>query len=97
MVHVVLDKRHLLSQTKVLDRLLQNGIPSPIGGDYIGQGMTFRRGIFQMPHVEIDTTRIRQEPAVAGRFVMSPMMQVKHALPLDMKQIIADLVREPGG
>ena len=35
-----------------------------------------------MPHVEIDATGIRQEPAVTRRFIVPAVMQVQHALPL---------------
>jgi hypothetical protein len=50
-----------------------------------------------MPHVEINPSAIRQETAVPRRLVVPAMMQIQHALPLNVENMITDLVREPGG
>jgi hypothetical protein len=96
MVDVVSDQRDLIAQSEILDGPLQNGITGSIAGHEVGQRMAFRRGILQMPHVEINPSGIRQEPAVPRRFVVPAMMQIQHALPLNVEDMITDLVREPG-
>jgi hypothetical protein len=49
-----------------------------------------------MPHVEINPSGIRQETAVPRRLIVPAMMQIQHALPLNVEDMITDLVREPG-
>jgi hypothetical protein len=83
MVDVVSDQRHLITQPEIVDGPLQNGISGSIAGHEVGQRMAFRRGILQMPHVEIN-------------LIVPAMMQIQHALPLNVEDMITDLVREPG-
>ena len=50
-----------------------------------------------MAHVEIDPPSIHQKSAIPRRLVVPAMMQVEHALTLNLKDVVADLVSEPGG
>src|SRR5689334_1008219 len=59
--------------------------------------MTFGRGIFQMPHVQIDSSGVHQKAAVAGRLVVTTMMQIQYTVTLSMKDMVADLVGKRGG
>ena len=50
-----------------------------------------------MPHVEIDPPGIDEKPAIAGWLVVASMMQIQHALSLNLEDVVADPVSEPGG
>ena len=50
-----------------------------------------------MPHIDVDTARIGEKPAVARRFVMAPVVQVAAPSPFDMKNVVANTLRHPGG
>ena len=48
-----------------------------------------------MPHVEIHAPGVGEKSPVARRFIMSAVVEVEHAPPLDMKEMIANLVGKP--
>src|SRR6476659_6354328 len=50
-----------------------------------------------MAHVEIDPPGVHQKSAIPRRLVVPAMMQVQHALTLNLKDVVADLMSEPGG
>jgi hypothetical protein len=50
-----------------------------------------------MSHVEIHAPGVGEKPSVARRFIMSTVMQIKHTAPLDMKEMVSNLVGKPGG
>ena len=50
-----------------------------------------------MSHIEIHTSGVGEKSSVAGRFIMSPMVQIEYTSSLNMKEVISDLVSKPGG
>jgi len=50
-----------------------------------------------MPHVEVHTPGVREKSSVAGWFIVSPVVQIEHTTPLNVKEMVANLVGEPGG
>src|SRR4029078_5363699 len=50
-----------------------------------------------MPHVEVHTPGVREKSSVAGWFIMSPVVQIQHTTPLNMKEMVANLMGKPGG
>lgn len=50
-----------------------------------------------MAHIEIHTPGVGEKSSVAGRFIMAPMVQIQDATPLNVKEMVANLVGEPGG
>ena len=97
MIHIVLDQRNRVGQTEVLNRILQQLIAGAVGSHHIVQRLTLRRGPLQMSHVEIDAPGIGEKSSVARRFIMSSMVQIENATPLDMKEMVSNLVGKPGG
>ena len=96
-IDIVLDERHRLVQPQRPHRILNNPIPCTIRGHKIRQGRALRRGIFQMPHIDVDTARIGQKPPVARRLVMTTMVKIEDSSPFDMKNVVANTLRHPGG
>jgi hypothetical protein len=70
-------------------------IPGPVDRDEINERLTFRRGIFEVPHVEIHPPGIREKASVPRRLIVSAMVQVEHPPMLGMKKVITDLVGKP--
>ena len=50
-----------------------------------------------MSHVQIDTTGIGQKTAVTGRLVVSPVMDIENTALLNVKEVVSNLMRKPGG
>ena len=95
-IHIVLDQKAPVRQAEIFQGLLQDAISRPIGGHKIHQGRALGRGIFKVPHVEIDSAGIGEKSAVAGRFIMPAMMTVQDPSSLHMKDVIAQLMRHGG-
>jgi hypothetical protein len=49
-----------------------------------------------MPHVEVHAPGVGEKSSVAGGFIMSPVVQIKHAAPLNAKEMVSNFVGEPG-
>ena len=64
-----------------LQRGLQQLIAREVVGHDIAQTQAFGRGVFDMPHVEINATAVEQETAVARRLFVIAVMQVDRARP----------------
>jgi hypothetical protein len=50
-----------------------------------------------MPHVEIHAPGIGEKSSVTWRFIMSPVVQIEDASPLNVKEMISNFVGKPGG
>ena len=50
-----------------------------------------------MPQVEIHTPGIGEKSSIAGWFIMAPMVQIQDATPLNVKEMVSNLVGKPGG
>jgi hypothetical protein len=50
-----------------------------------------------MSHVEIHTPGVGEKSPVARRFIVSSVMQIENATPLDVKEMVSNLVGKPGG
>ena len=50
-----------------------------------------------MSHIEIHTPSVGEKSPVAGRFIVSSVMQVEHASSLNVKEMVSNLVGKPGG
>ena len=96
MIHIVLDQRHRVGQAEVLNRILQQLIAGPVGCHHIAERFALRRGPFQMSHVEIHAPGIGEKSSVAWRLIMSPVVQIEDAAPLDVKEVVSNLVGKPG-
>jgi hypothetical protein len=49
-----------------------------------------------MSHVEIHTPGVGEKSSVARRFIVSSVMQIENATPLDVKEMVSNLVGKPG-
>ena len=49
-----------------------------------------------MPHVEVHAPGVGEKSSVARGFIMTPVVQIEDASPLNVKEMVSDLVREPG-
>lgn len=49
-----------------------------------------------MSHVEIHAPGIGEKSSVARRLIMSTVVQIKDAAPLDVKEMVSNLVGKPG-
>jgi hypothetical protein len=49
-----------------------------------------------MSHVEVHAPGVGEKSSVARRFIVSSVMQIEHASPLDMKEMVSNLVGKPG-
>ena len=50
-----------------------------------------------MSHIEIHAPRVGEKSSVAGRLIVSSMVKIEHASPLNVKKMISNLVGKPGG
>jgi hypothetical protein len=50
-----------------------------------------------MPHVQVHAPGVSEKSTVARRFIMSPVVQIENATPLDVKKMVSNLVGKPGG
>jgi len=50
-----------------------------------------------MSHVEVHAPRVGEKPSIARRFIVSTMVQIEDASPLNMKEMIPNFVGKPGG
>jgi hypothetical protein len=50
-----------------------------------------------MSHVEVHAPGVGKKSPVARRFIMPPMVQIENATPLDVKEMVSNLVGKPGG
>ena len=48
-----------------------------------------------MPHVQIDSSGIGKESSIAGRLIMPAMVQIQHTSPLDLEQMVTNLMGKP--
>src|SRR6185312_10089858 len=48
-----------------------------------------------MPHIKVDTPRIGEESPIAGRLIMPAMVQIQHTSPLDLEEMVTDLMGKP--
>jgi hypothetical protein len=49
-----------------------------------------------MPHVEVHASGVGEKSPVARRFIVAPVMQIEDAAPLDVKEMVSNLMGEPG-
>jgi hypothetical protein len=49
-----------------------------------------------MSHVEVHAPGVGEKSSIARRFIVSPVMQIENASPLDVKKMVSDLVAKPG-
>ena len=50
-----------------------------------------------MSHVEVHASGVGEKPSVTGWLIVPTMVQIQHSTPLDMKEMVSDLVGKPGG
>jgi hypothetical protein len=48
-----------------------------------------------MPHVHIDSSGVGEKPPIARRLIMPSMVQIEHTPPLDLKEMVTNLMRKP--
>jgi hypothetical protein len=49
-----------------------------------------------MSHVEVHAPGVREKSSIARRFIVSPVVQIEDAPTLNVKEMVSNLVREPG-
>ena len=49
-----------------------------------------------MPHVEVHTPGVGEKSSVAWRLIVPPVMQIEDAAPLNVKEMVSNLVGKPG-
>ena len=49
-----------------------------------------------MTHIQIDPASVREEPSVAGRLIMTTVVQIQDTPPLNVEHLIANAMGEPG-
>jgi hypothetical protein len=49
-----------------------------------------------MSHVEVHAPGVGEKPSVARGFIVSSVVQIENASPLDVKEMVSDLVGKPG-
>ncbi len=49
-----------------------------------------------MSHIEVHTPGVGEKSSIARRFIMSPVMQIENAAPLDVEEMVSNLVGKPG-
>ena len=49
-----------------------------------------------MPHVEVHAPGVGEKSSVAGGFIVTPVVQIENASPLNMKEMVSNLVGKPG-
>ena len=96
MIHIVLDQRDRVVQPEIVNRILQQLIAGTVGCHHIAERFAFRRGPFQMSHVEVHAPGVREKSSIARRFIVSPVVQIEDAPTLNVKEMVSNLVREPG-
>ena len=50
-----------------------------------------------MSHVEVHAPGVGEKSPVARRFIMPAMVQIENATPLDVKEMVSNLVGKPSG
>jgi len=50
-----------------------------------------------MSHIEIHAPSVGEKSSVAGWFIVSSMVEIEHASPLHVKEMVSNLVGKPGG
>jgi len=56
-----------------------------VEGNDIAQAVALRRGILDMPHVQVEPPAVEQETAVARRFFVVPIVQINRAESRDIE------------
>src|ERR1700719_376879 len=95
MIDVVLEESDLVLDSHFCERLVEQQIAGNIEGNQIPQTTTFGRGIFQMPHIKVESASIQKKTAVARRFFVVPIVQVDSADMTLPEEIVLNLDR-PG-
>jgi hypothetical protein len=49
-----------------------------------------------MSHIEVHAPGVREKSSIARRFVVSPVMQIEDTSPLDVKEMVSNLMCKPG-
>lgn len=49
-----------------------------------------------MPHVEVHPPSVGEKPSVSRGLIVSPMVEIEDASPLNVKQVVSNLVGKPG-
>ena len=50
-----------------------------------------------MSHVEVHAPGVGEKSSVARRFIVSSVVQIENASPLNVKEMVSNLVGKPGG
>jgi hypothetical protein len=49
-----------------------------------------------MSHVKIDSAGIREKASIPRRFIVPSVVEIEHPTPLNMEEMVANLVGKPG-
>lgn len=50
-----------------------------------------------MSHVKVHAPGVGEKSSIARRFIMSSVVQIENASPLNVKEMVSNLVGKPGG
>ncbi len=93
MIHIVFDKGDAILSAQSNQRRLQQIVASQFVSHQIVQVQTFRRSVFDVPHVEIEPSAVEEKTAVARRLFVVPVMQVDDAGARLAKKVVFHLGR----
>ena len=93
MIDVVLDERDPARAANSRERGLEQFVPGQVVGDKIPEMEAFRRGILDVPHVEIKAAAIEKKTAVARRLLIIPVVQIDGPYLGLAKKMVFDLGR----
>ena len=48
-----------------------------------------------MSHIEVHAPGVREKSSIAWRFIVAPVVQIEHTAPLDVEEMVANLVGKP--
>ncbi len=92
-IDVVFQETNLAGHPHLDQRPLQQQVARPVIRHDIPHAETFRRGVFQVPHVEVQPPAVEQKPAVARRFLVIAVMQIDRTRPPHLEQVVLDVDR----
>jgi hypothetical protein len=93
MIDIVLNKGNALVGVESDQRRAQQLVPGHFEGHKIVQVKTLGRGVLDVAHVEIETTAIEEESAIARRLFVIAVVKVNGPGTRFLKQIVLYLSR----
>ena len=75
-IDVVLDEGDFLAHAERFEGRLQEQVAGEVVGHRVPDHAAFGRGVFEMPHVDVEAPAVQEKTAVSGRLLVVAIMQV---------------------